>query len=369
MVQHVRSVSVGRAGRRGYSVGVAALLAIGGLFASAGPAAAAIPEYRGVNGLGVYGYDGQSFKNSPGGTMKDWGVNMVRQPVFEFDRIPFASGTVPGPGGKGTLHNLQGLVNDIKTHVGPSTVTILCPFTWQGEEVLAQTPSAVPYIGAYKARLSGMAKQFAGQSNVWLEVWNEPYTVNGPGTWLGDMKGLVDSLRVNTGFTGKIVVPGGNYGGHESPILTSGKALVDYDPLHNIVFDLHAYSNFTENETATSIASRIQTIKNTGLDFIFGEFGPQKLGRSGTLDVAPFLTAVKQKQITALAWNWDSDDVNALHNNDGSLNNTAANYNWANQVLAYTRSAPAVPEPAMLAMAGITGALLLRRRTRMTGGR
>ena len=61
--------------------------------------------------------------------------------------------------------------------------------------------------------MRALAEQFKNQSDVWLEVWNEPYTYDNSGgysnaTWLKDAIEMVENLRSVEGFDNIIVVPG-----------------------------------------------------------------------------------------------------------------------------------------------------------------
>ena len=280
--------------------------------------------YRGANAWDVYG-------GNSAAAMSAWGINIIREDIPDFNVVPMGTSTIKADGSY--LHGLQSVVNN-NSAVGDTT--ILCPFTWAGSQILGVTPSQTSYWNAYNDQLTAMAKQFAGQSDVWLEVWNEPYAWNTPtadGQWLSDMETMVNSIRDGTGFTGNIVIPGGQEAGSVAPVVADGSALVQYDPQHNLVFDLHAYNSWFSTGTS-GMENSIASVQNTGVKMIFGEYGWST--SAGGYNVSPFLQAATAKNVGAIAWNWSDADSDTLHNSDGTLNDSPQNYNWASQVLNYT---------------------------------
>ncbi len=280
--------------------------------------------YRGANAWDVYG------GNSAAG-MSAWGINIIREDIPNFDVVPMGTNTVQADGSY--LHGLRSIVNQ---NSAAGDTTILCPFTWAGSQILGVTPSQTSYWNSYNSQLGAMARQFAGQSNVWLEVWNEPYAWNTPtasSQWLSDMQTMVNSIRNGTGFTGKIVIPGGQEAGSVTPVVNEGSALVQYDPQHNLMFDLHAYNSWFSTGTA-GMESSFASVQNTGVKMIVGEYGWST--SAGGYNVSPFLQATTAKNVGAIAWNWSDADSDTLHNSDGTLNDSPQNYNWASQVLNYT---------------------------------
>ena len=280
--------------------------------------------YRGANAWDVYG-------GNSAAAMSAWGINIIREDIPNFDVVPMGTNTIQADGSY--LHGLQSIVNQ---NSAAGDTTILCPFTWAGSQILGVTPSQTSYWNSYNSQLTSMAKQFAGQSNVWLEVWNEPYAWNTPtanGQWLSDMQTMVSSIRNGTGFTGKIVIPGGQEAGSVTPVVNEGSALVQYDPQHNLMFDLHAYNSWFSTGTS-GMESNIASVQNSGVKMIFGEYGWST--SAGGYNVSPFLQTATTKNVGAIAWNWNDADSDTLHNGDGTLNDSPQNYNWASQVLNYT---------------------------------
>lgn len=306
------------------SVALLAATAILTISTSVHAAADTTGGYRGANAWDVFGGNSSA-------AMASWGINIIREDVPDFNVVPMGNSTIQADGSY--LHGLQSVVNQ---NAASGDTTILCPFTWDGSQILGVTPSQTSYWTAYNNQLAAEAREFSGQSNVWLEVWNEPYAWNTPtqaSQWSSDMETMINSIRNGTGFTGKIVIPGGQEAGSVAPIVADGAALEQYDPQHNLIFDVHAYNQWFSTGT-TGMESTIQSVQNSGVPMIFGEYGWDT--SAGGYNVAPFLQAAQATNVGAIAWNWDDADSDTLHNSDGTLNDTPQNDNWASQVLSYT---------------------------------
>lgn len=308
-------------------------------------AVSTFPEYRGVNAMDIFNPSSSVYQNL------SWGVNIHRQTVMDFDIAPLNTGYIEDK----NLHGLQPIA-DQNTAAG--VITIFCPFSWQGQQLYGQAPSQTPFWNAFNQRLKDMANQFKNQPMVWLELWNEPYgwrELTDPNQWFNDMYAMVSSIR-STGATNKIVVPAGQMGGGENVLIARGRDLVDADPLHNIVFDVHAYNAWYDSGAA-GMSQRMDNILNAGLDFLFGEFSAGTPG--GVYDVAPFLNLVTQKKIGALAWSWNAGDGSAIIRSNGTPNDTSTNFNWGtkakNYLLGSSTVLPAGWFGADIGSPGVTG--------------
>ena len=278
-------------------------------------------EYRGANAQHQFGGNSDD--------MPAWNVNLVRETVQLFDRAPFGYNSIQS--GSSWYHGLQGVVDRNRAN---GITTILCPFSWNGSAILGATPSQTSYWTAFNNRLYQMAEQFKDQSDVWIEFWNEPYAWDKPtdaNQWAFDMEVMIGSVR-SAGNMNKIVVPGGMMGGDETVVISRGEDLLEFDPAHNLVFDIHAY-NYWFDKGYASMDQRMQNMAGSGLDYVFGEFGAGTPG--GVFDVSPFLTAARKYRVGALAWMWGGVDGDRLFLDDGSLNSNAGNYYWAEKARDY----------------------------------
>ena len=182
---------------------------------------------RGVNAMHVFGGDSGAM-NTAG-----WKIGIVREFIGDLLHQPISGRVVHA--GSSWLHPLQSIVD---TNRQNSIVTILCPFGWNGS---GSDPQKMPFFVDYKTRWQAVAKQFANQPDVWLEIWNEPYNWQGQNfsdsMWLSDAIEMVENIRtVNQNI---IVVPGALDGQDESIILRQGHALLA--GRRDLVFDVHGY--------------------------------------------------------------------------------------------------------------------------------
>ena len=179
--------------------------------------------------------------------------------------------------------------------------------------------------------MKAIAEQFQNQPDVWIEVWNEPYSWNNSNgynhdLWLSDMRDMVDNLRAVDGFQNIILVPGNEQGQSEAAILEKGSSLLQ--GRYNLLFDLHAYEKWLVGTSEPEVSTRLENIKTNGLAFVFGEVGIQNVGE--VMPVQHFLDAVEDSQITTLAWLWNlnSQDNSALLTDTGLPNSRSENNFW-----------------------------------------
>ena len=176
-----------------------------------------------------------------------------------------------------------------------------------------------------------IAEHFKDQTDVWIQVWNEPYhwdNKNGYSheLWLKDMEEMVDNLRWVNGFHNIIVVPGNEQGQSENAVINQGKKLIENR--FNILFDLHAYEKWLVNTDENQLISRMANLKNMDMPIIIGEVGVQNVG--DVMEVSHFLSAARAVDISVMAWLWNRNIQynNALMNEVGQPNSTAANNYW-----------------------------------------
>lgn len=256
--------------------------------------------FAGVNALGIYGPNASA--------MNGLSINIVREPMTDMALQP-----ISGPGAAGTygyLHSLQDVVNDNRAN---GKVTIFVPGYWvaSGSQLAGTTPSQQPFFSDFQTKMRQIATQFKNQPDVWLEVWNEPYSGTNPASWLSDMQALVDNIRV-TGNQNIVLVPGSYWDSSEDVILSQGKTLLG--GRSNILFTLHGYT-WEYSSTATSVA-RVKALRNDDFAVIFGEAGPQTA--TGNTDPANFLNAMLDQKVSTLLWIYkdDASDPNSLLAND-----------------------------------------------------
>ena len=282
--------------------------------------------FRGANTLHVFG-------GNSGGT-DAYRMDMVRVFVGNLKEQPLSGYTIQDSNGS-YLHPLQDVVNDNRAH---GKVSIICPFNWDGTSATKFTglyPAWQSFFSDYKLRMQAIARQFQNQPDVWIELWNEPYPYDGAGGysqysadhswWRDDMETMIGNLR-GAGYTGIIVVPGSAQGQSEDSLLARGQEVLNWDPQHKLVFDVHAYEQWLLSNTQAQIAARIKAVQDKGLALVFGKLGPMNAGT--LMNPADFLTAADARGVSVTAWLWkqDAGDPDALQKADGTPNDNANNH-------------------------------------------
>jgi len=288
-----------------------------------------------LNGVNSF----NSFGPSDYDMMESWNVQIVREFIGNLGEMPIDGGAVQGADGQ-WIHSMQTLVDNNRSK---GMVTILCPFGWisdQGELQLftGLNPPEQSFYDTYKVRMRSIADHFKDQPDVWIEIWNEPYSwrnANGytHDMWLEDAIEMVDNLRSVEGFESIILVPGNEQGQGDEAILEKGSELLK--DRYNILFDLHAYGKWHKEATTESIMSRIEALLNKDFAILFGEAGV--ITEGSTLDDPQnFLQAVEALGISTLAWVWlkNSDEQNALLTEDFAPNNHNNN-NWGDKFKSF----------------------------------
>ncbi len=216
----------------------------------------------GANAFHTFGLGDTADANA----LTNWNVKIVREFIGNLRENPL-TGTYAIQSSTGAW--LQPLQNVVNANSANGKITILCPFGWVDTNKNTYTfsglnPSAQSFYAEYKTKMKLMAQQFKGQSDVWIEIWNEPYSWNNTNgytdaLWLKDVTDMVNNLRSVSGFTNIILVPGNGQGQLEDAINNKGKTLLQTN--NNIVFDLHGYEKWMIGTTTASITTRLQTLK------------------------------------------------------------------------------------------------------------
>ena len=283
---------------------------------------------RGVNAMHIFG------GNDP--DLVNWsGIGIVREFVGDLEHAPLQGDAYRDSSHNWTLHPLQQLVNNNRER---GIVAILCPFGWDGQkssEFTGCKPRSAAWYASYKSCMREWASHFKGQSDVWIEVMNEPFqklqTESDDEDWLATMKDMVDNLR-SAGFDGVIVVPGDAWGQDESVIERVGARLIKDRP--NLLFDVHVYDQWLNHPD--SIEHRCEQIKSSRLPFVFAELGPGA-SQSHVCDPRPFIEAARKNNFSVLGWGWGTygprQPINLQTNAGGP--NDVGNFNWGSSFKAF----------------------------------
>jgi mannan endo-1,4-beta-mannosidase len=266
----------------------------------------------GCNAFDQFGYGGKPQQN----------IRIVREVVNDMSECPIGSSALGTS--MGFLHGLQEISDRNRAD---GRVTILCMFGWDTKDhrkILGHIPSAMPFYAPFKSRLALIAKQFAGQPDVWVDVWNEPYAWDNVGftesQWLSDMNAFYGVIRA-AGNKNIILIPGQAEEGEETVL--KDKARDFLAGKINVVAEIHCYNGWTRLSQAES-ENRIQAIHRAGWALILGEVGPDQY----VSDCSRVLNASITQRVSALAWSWSAADGSSLW----SSGTTTA---WGNQFFSY----------------------------------
>lgn len=260
----------------------------------------------------------------------DWNIKISREFIGNLKEQPIDG----SPMLSSTNQWLHPLKNIVENNRSKGLVTILCPFGWvtNQQQILftGLNPSNQLFYEEYKYKMKNIASFFAGQTDVWIQLWNEPYHFNNENNyshnlWLNDQIEMIENLRTTEGFTNIIVIPGNEQGQSENAILENGDILLNQ--FNNIIFDIHAYEKWLllpEEE----INAKIQNLNNNNIPFIFGEIGVYNV--TELMNPILFLNIAKQKNCNVLAWVFaNNTELNALINQNNQPNNSNNNH-WGN---------------------------------------
>jgi mannan endo-1,4-beta-mannosidase len=161
---------------------------------------------------------------------------------------------------------------------------------------------AVDYWISVKGALVGQ------EDYILINIGNEPF--NGPNTddWLTATESAVQRLR-NAGFSHTLVVDG-PYSGQDVgfAMRDNAAAILNNDPLHDILFSIHMYGAFV---TPTQVISYMESFQSRGLPLVVGEFGdnsddPDLVVKS---DANTIMAEADRRGIGYLGWCWSGNNA------------------------------------------------------------
>jgi mannan endo-1,4-beta-mannosidase len=259
--------------------------------------------------------------------MNSWNLDLSREFIGNIKETPI-TGSAIQDSNSSYLYSIQSIVDSNRAN---NRITIICPFGWDGKEsnmFTGKFPTQTIWWNDYKVIMQQWATYFKNQPDVWIEVWNEPYRYDRTDgytdtIWLNTMNEIVTLIR-NTGNTNMILVPCAEQGQDESVLLNKGTDFLK--DKSNILFDIHAYEKWLlDNNSA--INNRLDQLIQKKLPIIFGETAPMNAGV--LMNPKSFLDLIYNRGISVCAWTWkkDTNDQDALLNNEGLPNNNNNN-NW-----------------------------------------
>lgn len=259
--------------------------------------------------------------------MNSWNLDLSREFIGNIKETPITGNAIQDSNSS-YLYSIQSIVDSNRAN---NRITIICPFGWDGKEsnmFTGKFPTQTIWWNDYKVIMQQWATYFKNQPDVWIEVWNEPYRYDRTDgytdvVWLNTMNEIVTLIR-NTGNTNMILVPCAEQGQDESVLLNKGTDFLK--DKSNILFDIHAYEKWLLDNNS-SINNRLDQLMQKKLPIIFGETAPLNAGV--LMNPKSFLDLIYNRGISVCAWTWkkDTNDQDALLNNEGLPNNNNNN-NW-----------------------------------------
>lgn len=171
------------------------------------------------------------------------------------------------------------------------------------------------------------------QKSIILNIANEPDNGSASDASYADANiNAVKALR-NAGYTCPIMIDASNWGKDHAFFLYKGQALMDADPLHNLLFSVHAYwptNGPFGNYSDAKITADLAALKQTGLPIIFGELAIADIqnGLAYDINYRLLMKLCQDNEFGYIAWWWGFNNNPGANNqlsmtNDGLYNGLA----------------------------------------------
>ncbi|WKB55841.1 cellulase family glycosylhydrolase [Eleftheria terrae] len=136
--------------------------------------------------------------------------------------------------------------------------------------------------------------------------------------WFEAYKNAITTIR-NAGIRSTLVIDGAGYGQDiQHSLKAYGRALMQHDPQHNLLFSVHLYCEWTN---AAAIEQGLRSVKEAGLPILVGEFGNDH-PPCGALPYRDVMRISQQHGLGYLAWSWKG-------NTPGQLDQLDMSRDWA----------------------------------------
>lgn len=157
------------------------------------------------------------------------------------------------------------------------------------------------------------------QKSIILNIANEPD--NGSASDAGYADANINAIKTlrNSGYTCPIMIDAANWGKDHVFFLYKGQALMDADPLHNLLFSVHAYwptNGPFGNYSDAKITADFVALKQTGLPIVFGELAIADIqnGLAYNINYRLLMKLCQENEFGYIAWWW------GFNNNPGANN-------------------------------------------------
>ncbi len=127
--------------------------------------------------------------------------------------------------------------------------------------------------------------------------------------WVASYKRAISLMRW-AGYQTTIVIDGPGWGQNINPIIEGGKALIEADPLHNILFSIHMYGSWNDPEKIRRDLGKCKSLK---LPLIVGEFGYNSDNGNNNLgckaDHTVILETCNKLGYGFMPWSWTGNNA------------------------------------------------------------
>lgn len=120
----------------------------------------------------------------------------------------------------------------------------------------------------------------------------------------------ITQLR-NAGYEMPFMIDAGGWGNNEGYITSTAAALMNHDPLKNLIFSVHTYWMGTQAQNQTRLDALISNMKSQNLPLVFGEAPQYAASPSSCSTVFPyqyFLRRCQEEGLGWQAWSWGAVD-------------------------------------------------------------
>ncbi|SOD14243.1 cellulase family glycosylhydrolase [Pedobacter xixiisoli] len=157
------------------------------------------------------------------------------------------------------------------------------------------------------------------QKSIIINIANEPDNGSASdATYSNANLAAIKSLR-DAGYTCPLMIDASNYGKDHAVFLFKGKELIDADPLHNLIFSVHAYwptNGAYGNYSDVKITADFAALKQSSLPIVFGEIAIADIqnGLAYNINYRLIMKLCQDNEFGYLAWWW------GFNNNPGANN-------------------------------------------------
>jgi mannan endo-1,4-beta-mannosidase len=144
-----------------------------------------------------------------------------------------------------------------------------------------------------------------------VNIANEA-SANSGNTFRSEYSAIIKTMR-EAGIHVPLMIDGSRCGRDYEILLAHGRALLDADPDHNLIFSAHLYDPMSSSQ----LSSVYEDFAEAKLTFVVGEFANKSPpGCGAALSYAALIEQAEEHGVGWLAWSWGNDDPGSAWNTD-----------------------------------------------------